>query len=96
MTRKVAWTEADWPGAAYDLHLGGATVAPFVMAQGVYSRESDYVDDERVALDSGWRIGNSTGVSIRFKEMVLSLAEVNRERGMPNGHRVVFSVGMSW
>jgi hypothetical protein len=83
-------------GAAYDIKAGGATIAPFAMVTTAYSREHDYVDDERVALDSGWRVGNTTGVSVRFKEMVLSLADVRRERAMPHDHRVVFSVGMSW
>jgi hypothetical protein len=83
-------------GAAYDVRLGRAVVSPFAMLTTAYSREGDYVDDERIALNSGWRVGNTTGVSVRFNEMVLSLADVRRERGMPHSHRVLFSVGMSW
>jgi hypothetical protein len=83
-------------GAAYDIRLGGATVAPFAMVTAAYTRDGDYLDDERIALDSGWRVGNTTGVSVRFKEMVLSVADVRRERGLPHGHRIVFGAGMSW
>jgi hypothetical protein len=83
-------------GAAYDIRLGRAVLAPFATLTTAYTREGDYVDDERIALDSGWRVGSTTGVSLRFNEMVLSLADVRRERGMPHAHRVLFSVGMSW
>jgi hypothetical protein len=83
-------------GAAYDLHLGGATIAPFAAVTGAYSREGDYVDDERVALDTGWKLGRATGISVRFQEMVLSISDVSRERGLPNNHRIIFNVGMSW
>jgi hypothetical protein len=83
-------------GAAYDLRAGGATIAPFAMITTAYTREGDYVDDERVALDSGWRVGSAAGVSVRFKEMVFSLSDVRRERGLPHNHRIIFNVGMSW
>ncbi|MEJ2206409.1 MAG: hypothetical protein P8170_20140 [Gemmatimonadota bacterium] len=83
-------------GAAYRLRAGGATIAPFAMLTTAYSRESDHVGGQRIGLDSGWRVGHTTGVSLSFTEMVLSVADVRRERGMPNHHRVVFSVGMSW
>jgi hypothetical protein len=83
-------------GAAYDIRLGRATIAPFVSVIGAYSRERDYLDGERTGADSGWHIGNSAGVSLRFKETVLSVRGISRERGMPNPNRIAFTAGMSW
>jgi hypothetical protein len=83
-------------GAAYSLRAGRATISPFAMITGSYSREDDYVNDESVARESGWRLGSAAGVSVGFREMVLSLTDLRNERGLPNDHRVIFSVGISW
>lgn len=83
-------------GVAYDLRLGRAVIAPFVALTGAYTSERTYIDDERTSLTDGWRLGHTAGISVRFKEAVLSLSEINRERGMPNKNRILFSAGMSW
>jgi len=83
-------------GLAYDLQMGRATIAPFITLTGAYSEEREYLNDTRIAGADGWRMGNAVGVSLRFRETVLSVSEVNRERGMPNRSRIVFSAGMSW
>jgi hypothetical protein len=83
-------------GMAYDLRAGRATIAPFVSMTGAYSRERDYANSLRIAEASGWRLGHTAGVSVRFRETVVSLSSVSRERGMPNRNRMVFSAGMSW
>jgi hypothetical protein len=83
-------------GLAYDLRVGSATFAPFVAATGAYSRSRDYVNDEPINKTTSWRVGHSAGVSVRFREAVLSLSNVYREGGMPNRNRVAFSAGMSW
>lgn len=83
-------------GLAYDINVGGATLAPFVAFNGGYSDERNYVDNDRTARYEGWRLTSSTGVSLRIRETVLTLSEVNRERGMPHRNRVMFSAGMSW
>lgn len=83
-------------GVSYDIRLGRATLAPFFAVTSAYSRERDYLDGDRIGGDSGWRVGNSVGVSLRFQEAVLSVREINRERGLPTRSRVAFSAGMSW
>jgi len=83
-------------GAAYDISVGGATIAPFVTLAMAYSSEREYVGDQRVMTDNGWRLGNAAGVSVRFRETVLSVSGISRERGLPNGSRVAFTAGMSW
>lgn len=83
-------------GAAYSLRAGRATISPFAMVLGSYSRENDYVNDVSVARESGWSLGHAAGVSVGFNEMVLSLTDLRNERGLPNDHRVMFSVGLSW
>jgi hypothetical protein len=83
-------------GLAYDLHMGRATVAPFAALTTSYSSERDYVNDVRTARDGGWRVGTQAGVSVRFRETVMSLSEVTREHGLPTSSRVVFTAGMSW
>lgn len=83
-------------GAAYDLRVGRATITPFAWATTAYSRDTDYVNDHRVARDSEWRVGYARGVSVRFNEMVLSLTDVSREPGLPHDHRLVFNAGLSW
>jgi len=83
-------------GMAYNVRAGRATIAPFVALTTAYSSERDYEDDQRVASDSGWRVGSATGVSVRFSELVLSVSDVRGERGLPHDHRVVFNVGISW
>lgn len=83
-------------GVAYDIRLGRATIAPFISLSSAYSTEREHLGDDRVARHDGWRWTNSTGVSVRFREAVLTLSEINRERGMPHRNRVLFSAGMSW
>jgi hypothetical protein len=83
-------------GAAYDFRLGEVTIAPFFSLSGGYSSERDYVNDQRVNLHTGWRFSNSSGVSVRLSEMVLTLTEIARERGLPNNRRMLFTAGMSW
>ena len=83
-------------GMSYDVRVGSATFAPFVAATHAYSRGRDYMNDEPINRTSGWRLGHSTGVSVRFRETVLSLSNVYREAGMPNRNRTLFTAGMSW
>jgi hypothetical protein len=83
-------------GAAYDIRLGALTVAPFFSFTGGYSSERKYVNDERVALYTGWRFSNASGVSIKLNEMVVTFTEIARERGMPNQRRALMTAGMSW
>ena len=83
-------------GMAYDIRVGSATIAPFVSMIGAYSNERDYVGGDRIATDSGWRLGRAAGMSLRFKEVVLAVSGVNRERGLPNDNRLAFSAGVSW
>jgi hypothetical protein len=83
-------------GLAYDIGIGGATIAPFVNVAMAYSTEREYAGDVRLATDNGWKLGNAAGVSVRFRETVLSISGISRERGLPNSSRVAFSAGMSW
>jgi hypothetical protein len=83
-------------GAAYDIRLGAVTLAPFFTMTGAYSSERDYVNDERVNLYTGWRYGFSSGMSARFQDVVLTLTDINRERGMPKSDRMLFTAGISW
>jgi hypothetical protein len=83
-------------GLAYDMKVGRARIAPFVSLNGAYWRERDYINSARVAEGTGWRLGHTTGVSVRFRETVLSVSGVNREGGTPTRHRVAFMAGMSW
>jgi hypothetical protein len=83
-------------GMSYDVRVGAATFAPFVSATHAYSRGRDYLNDAPINKNSSWRLGYSTGMSVRFSEMVLSLSNVYREGGMPNRNRAQFTAGMSW
>lgn len=83
-------------GVAYDLRVGAATIAPFVSYTAAYSKERNYQDDEWVSTHKGWRYSNSSGVSVRFRGTALTVSEINRERGMPNRHRYLFTAGMTW
>ncbi|MGD2046952.1 MAG: hypothetical protein PVH96_12060 [Gemmatimonadota bacterium] len=83
-------------GLAYDLHWGAATVAPFAALATSYSSERDYVSDVRVGQADGWRVGSAVGVSVRFRETVLSMSGLSREHGLTGSTRYVFSAGMSW
>jgi hypothetical protein len=83
-------------GMAYAVRVGQATFAPFVATTGAYARGRDYVNGEPINRTSSWRLGHSAGVSVRFRETVLSLSSVSREPGMPIRNRVAFSAGMSW
>lgn len=83
-------------GLAYDIRLGAVTLAPFFTLTGAYSKESEYVDGDRVGKWTGWRYANASGVSAKFREVVLTFTDINRERGMPNGNRMLFTAGISW
>lgn len=83
-------------GMAYDVRVGSATIAPFIAATSAYFRGRDYVNDEPINKTSSWQIGHSAGVSVRFRETVISVSNVNREGGMPTRNRVAFTAGMSW
>jgi hypothetical protein len=83
-------------GVAYDITVGQVTIAPFAMITGAYSRDRDYVDNDMTAESSGWRLGNTVGLSVRLREVVLSFSEVSRERGLPHRNRGMFSAGISW
>lgn len=83
-------------GVAYDVRVGSATFAPFISGTQSFSTARDYVNDEPINKSSSWRLGHSAGVSVRFRETVLSLSNTCRDGGMPNRNRVAFSAGMSW
>lgn len=83
-------------GLSYDVRIGSATFAPFATIIPAYSSERDYVDDDRVSTDGGWKVGGAFGVTARFRETVFSISGIHRERGMPHANRVAFSAGMSW
>ena len=83
-------------GIAYDLRVGSATVAPFLSYTAAYSRERNYQNDEWVSTHKGWRYSNSSGVSVRFRGTVLTVSEINRERGMADRNRVLVTAGMTW
>ena len=83
-------------GVAYDIQVGPAIVAPFLSYTAAYSSERDYLNDTRVNTHNGWRSTNSSGVSVRFRDVVLTVSEINRERGMPNRNRTLFTAGMTW
>jgi hypothetical protein len=83
-------------GMSYDVRVGSATFAPFIAATHAYSRGRDYVNNDPINKTSSWRLGHSAGVSVRFRETVLSLSKVSRESGMPNRDRWALSAGMSW
>ena len=83
-------------GLAYDIRLGAVTLAPYFTLTGAYSSEREYVDGVRVDKWSGWRYANASGLSVKFQEVVLTLTEINRERGMPRGDRMLFTAGLSW
>ena len=83
-------------GMSYDVRVGGATFAPFVAATHAYSRGRDYVNDEPINRTSSWRLGHTAGVSVRFRETVISLSNIYREAGMPNRNRAQITAGMSW
>jgi hypothetical protein len=83
-------------GLSWDLQVRRATFAPFATIIPTLTSERDYIDDKRVSEDRGWKVGHAFGVSARFQETVFSLSSLHRERGTPEGRRVVFSAGMSW
>jgi hypothetical protein len=83
-------------GLAYDVRLGAVTIAPFFTLTGAYSRELEYVDGARVDRYTGWRYANASGLSVRFRDVVLTLTEINRERDMPKSDRMLFTAGISW
>lgn len=83
-------------GLAYDVRAGRATIAPFVSLTGAYSRNRAYVNDEEITRATDWRLGHTAGVSVRFREAVVSLSRISRQSGMPDNGRVALSAGMSW
>jgi hypothetical protein len=83
-------------GLAYEIRAGRATIAPFAAFTTAWSSERVYLEDQPTTSDNGWSTGRTMGVSVRFRETVLSLSGVHGERGMPHNGRYVFSAGMSW
>lgn len=83
-------------GVGYDLHIGGATLAPFVAPAIVRYSLRTYENDARVATERGWDTQFTSGASLRFKEVVLSTSRIRGEKGSPNSSRWTFAAGMSF
>lgn len=83
-------------GLAYDLKVGRATISPFASVNGGYSTARNYLDETRVSESNTWRVGHTSGVSLRLNEIVMSISEIAREPGMPHSSRVAFAAGISW
>ncbi len=83
-------------GVGYDLHIGGATVTPFVAPGIARYNARRYVDNVRVTTDEGWDARFTAGTSLRLKELVLTTSRIRGEQGLPNRSRWAFAAGISF
>jgi len=83
-------------GAAYDIRVGRATIAPFAMATLARYDMRNYLDDVRTSSHKGWDGAYTIGTSLRLSEVVLTSSRIVGEYGMPNRSRWAFSAGISF
>jgi hypothetical protein len=83
-------------GVGYDLHIGSATLTPFVAPGIARFNTRSYVNDVRVTTDEGWDARFSAGTSLRLKELVLTTSRIRGEQGLPNRSRWAFAAGISF
>ncbi len=83
-------------GVAYDLRIGGATLAPyFSYTIAAYDMRTG-VDNVQTSRNTGWDARHAIGTSLRLKEVVLTSSRIVGEYGMPTGSRWTFSAGISY
>ena len=83
-------------GVGYDLHLGSATVTPFVAPGIARFNTRTYVDNVRVTTEEGWDARFTAGTSLRLRELVLTTSRIRGEQGLPNRSRWAFAAGISF
>lgn len=83
-------------GVAYDIHIGGATLSPYVAPSIAMYDNRTYVNDERTAQTTGWDGVLSWGASLSLREVVLTTGGIHGEPGLPNQSRWTFSAGISF
>lgn len=83
-------------GIGYDIHIGGATLSPFVAPSVAAYDHRTYVDDVRTSKVTGWDARVSWGASLSLKEVVLTTSGIRGETGMPRSSRWAFAAGISF
>jgi hypothetical protein len=83
-------------GVSYDLRVRGATLSPFVMGSVSRYDIRTSLDDARDSVDDGWDTTYTTGMSLRFRDIVLTTSSMHGEYGMPKRSRWGFSAGVSF
>ena len=81
---------------AYDLHIGSATLTPFVAPGIAYYDHRGYLHSVRVSREVGWDARFTTGTSLTLKEVVLTASRIHGESNLPNRSRWAFAAGISF
>jgi hypothetical protein len=83
-------------GLAYDVHMGAATLSPFVSATTERYDRRIYLDDERLSTTRGWDGYYARGVSLRVHDAIFAASSIRGEDGTPDRHRWTLSAGISF
>ncbi len=83
-------------GVAWDLHIGGATLTPFVAPALARYSTRHYVDGVRVSREDGWDARVASGASLQIKQLLLTAGGIHGEHGLPMTRRWTFSAGVSF
>ena len=83
-------------GIAYDVHVGGATLSPFVSGTGARYDRRTYLDDDRLPTVRGWDAQYTRGVSLRVKDAIVAASSIRGEKGAAARHRWTLSAGISF
>lgn len=83
-------------GVSQDLHLGSATLAPFILGTaGRYATRTS-LNDVVQSKESGWDASYAIGASFRLKEVVLTSTRYIGEQGFTHKNRWSFLAGVSF
>ena len=69
-------------GIAYDLHIGRATLTPFVAPGIAYYDNRTYQNDVRQSKATGWDAHYTAGASLTLNEVVLTTSGIHGEHGL--------------
>jgi hypothetical protein len=83
-------------GISQDVHVGGGTLAPFILGSaGRYAIRTS-LDDVVQSKESGWDASYAVGASFRLKEVVLTSTRFIGEQGFAHKNRWSFLAGVSF
>ncbi|MBC7841147.1 MAG: hypothetical protein H7099_02485 [Gemmatimonadaceae bacterium] len=83
-------------GIAYDMHIRGTTIAPFLSGTVARYERRTYLGDDRLSTVRGWDAHYAGGVSLRVQHLIFAASSIGAEDRTASRRRWTLSAGVSF